>query len=197
MELIIHRINKINDLINIPKTFGTEIDIRTKGSKLILNHEPNEKGDKFEDYLEKYDNKTLVLNLKESGIEKEVLKLIRLYKIKSYFLLDVEMPYLYSASKKNEKNIAVRFSEYESIQLAEFFVNKVDWIWIDTVTKLPLNNSNIITIKQFKSCLVCPERWGRKKDIINYKKKMKKLKFAPNAIMTDLISAKIWQKKLI
>ena len=194
MELIIHRINKINDLINIPKTFGTEIDIRTKGSKLILNHEPNEKGDKFEDYLEKYDNKTLVLNLKESGIEKEVLKLIRLYKIKSYFLLDVEMPYLYSASKKNEKNIAVRFSEYESIQLAEFFVNKVDWIWIDTVTKLPLNNSNINTIKQFKSCLVCPERWGRKKDINNYKKKMKKLKFTPSAIMTDLISAKIWQK---
>ncbi len=197
MELIIHRINKINDLINIPKTFGTEIDIRTKGSKLILNHEPNEKGDKFEDYLEKYDNKTLVLNLKESGIEKEVLKLIKLYKIKSYFLLDVEMPYLYSASKKNEKNIAVRFSEYENIKLAEFFVNKVDWIWIDTVTKLPLNNSNIKTIKKFKSCLVCPERWGRKKDIINYKKKMKKFKFAPNAIMTDLISAKIWQKKLI
>ena len=197
MELIIHRINKINDLINIPKTFGTEIDIRTKGSKLILNHEPYEKGDKFEDYLEKYDNKTLVLNLKESGIEKEVLKLIKLYKIKSYFLLDVEMPYLYSASKNKEKNIAVRFSEYENIKLAEFFVNKVDWIWIDTVTKLPLNNSNINTIKKFKSCLVCPERWGRKKDIINYKKKMKKFKFAPNAIMTDLISAKIWQKKLI
>ena len=194
MELIIHRINKINDLKNIPKKFGTEIDIRTKGSKLILNHEPYEKGDKLEDYLEKYNNKTLVLNLKESGIEKDVLKLVNDHKINSYFLLDVEMPYLYSASKKNEKNIAVRFSEYENINLAEFFVNKVDWIWIDTVTKLPLNNSNIKTIKKFKSCLVCPERWGRKKDINNYKKKMKKLKFTPSAIMTDLTSAKIWQK---
>ena len=65
---------------------------------------------------------------------------------------------------------------------------------MDSVTKLPLNNSNIKTIKKFKSCLVCPERWGRKKDINNYKKKMKKLKFTPSAIMTDLISAKIWQK---
>ena len=40
MEYIIHRVNKIKTLNKIPKNFGTEIDIRSNGSKLILNHEP-------------------------------------------------------------------------------------------------------------------------------------------------------------
>ena len=47
MEFIIHRINKINELKKIPKNYGTEIDIRCKGSKLILNHEPHENGDRL------------------------------------------------------------------------------------------------------------------------------------------------------
>ena len=71
MEFIIHRVNKIKDLKSLPKKFGVEIDIRTKGSKLILNHEPFNKGDILENYLENYGHKTLVLNLKEAGIEKE------------------------------------------------------------------------------------------------------------------------------
>ena len=38
---------------------------------------------------------TLILNIKESGIEQNVLKLVKRYKIKSYFLLDVEFPYIF------------------------------------------------------------------------------------------------------
>ncbi len=185
MEFIIHRINKIKDLKLIPKKFGTEIDIRTKGSKLILNHEPFVNGDQLEDYLESYKNKTLVLNLKEAGIEKEVLNLVKKYQIKSYFLLDVEMPYMFSACKNGQKNIAVRFSEYEDIALTKYFVNKLKWVWIDTATKLPLNKTNIKIISKFKSILVCPERWGRIKDIKKYKKKLIELKFKPHAIMTS------------
>ena len=82
MEFIIHRINKIKDLKLLPRKFGTEIDIRSKGSKLILNHEPFLNGDKLEDYLSSYKHKTLVLNLKEAGIEKEVLAIIKKYSIK-------------------------------------------------------------------------------------------------------------------
>ena len=111
MEIIIHRVNKIKDLKKLPKNFGVEIDIRTSGSKLILNHDPFIKGDLFENYLEHYNHKTLVLNLKEAGIEENILNLVKKYSIKSYFLLDVEMPYMYSATKKGEKNIAVRYSQ--------------------------------------------------------------------------------------
>ena len=185
MEIIIHRINKIKELKKIPINFGTEIDIRSNNSDLILSHNPFLKGDKLENYFENYKHKTLVLNLKEAGIEKIVLDMVKKYSIKSYFLLDVEMPYMYTATKSGQKNIAVRFSEYEDIALADHFKNKLKWVWIDTATKLPLNQDNIKTLSKFKSCLVCPERWGRVKDIAKYKKILKKLKYKPDAVMTS------------
>ena len=194
MEFIIHRVNKIKDLKTLPKKFGAEIDIRTMGSKLILNHEPFNKGDILENYLENYEHKTLVLNLKEAGIEKEVLKLVKIHLIKSFFLLDVEMPYMYSATKKGQKNIAVRFSEYESLDLTKYFQGKLNWVWIDTVTKLPINLNNAKILSKFKSCIVCPERWGRKKDIKKYKKKLFKLKFKPTSMMTSLDCVDEWTK---
>ena len=193
MEFIIHRINKINELKKIPKNYGTEIDIRCKGSKLILNHEPHENGDRLENYLENYNHKTLVLNIKEAGIENSILKIVKSYSIKSYFLLDVEMPYMYSATKKGQKNIAVRFSEYEDISLAKKFRNKLKWIWIDTTTKLPISKDNLNIIKNFKSCVVCPERWGRIKDIKKYKNKFKNLNFFPDAVMTSYNCLKNWK----
>ena len=193
MEFIIHRINKIKELNKIPENYGTEIDIRSKGSKLILNHEPYESGDILENYLENYIHKTLVLNIKEAGIENDILRIVKSYPIKSYFLLDVEMPYMYSASKKGHRNIAVRFSEYENISLAREFSNKLNWIWIDTATKLPLNKKNLSVIKKFKSCLVCPERWGRIKDIKRYKNILKKLNFYPDAVMTSYKCLKKWK----
>ena len=192
MEIIIHRVNKIKELNKISTNFGAEIDVRTNGSNLILGHDPFMKGDKLEDYLENYNHKTLVLNIKEAGIEEKVLSLVKKYSIKSYFLLDVEMPYLYKATIKGQKNIAVRFSEYENIFLAKYFKNKLKWVWIDTVTKLPINKNNKKILNKFKSCIVCPERWGRKQDIKIYKKKLKKIKFEPTAIMTSKKCVKNW-----
>ena len=194
MEIIIHRVNKIKELNKISTNFGAEIDVRTNGSNLILGHDPFMKGDKLEDYLENYNHKTLVLNIKEAGIEEKVLSLVKKYSIKSYFLLDVEMPYLYKATINGQRNIAVRFSEYENIFLAKYFKNKLKWVWIDTVTKLPINKNNKKILNKFKSCIVCPERWGRKQDIKIYKKKLKKIKFEPTAIMTSKKCVKNWLK---
>ena len=161
MEIIIHRVNSIEKLKMIPMQYGTEIDIRADGSELRLSHEPFQSGENFNDYLDEYKNGTLVLNIKESGIESEVLKRVRMRpQIKNYFLLDVEFPYIYNASRNGERSIAVRFSEDESIQTVENYAGMVDWVWIDTNTRLPLNHYNIPILNQFKKCLVCPERWG-------------------------------------
>lgn len=192
MEIIIHRINKIKELKKIPKVFGTEIDIRSYGSKLILNHEPKVNGDNFENYLENYKNGTLILNIKESGIEDEVIKKVNKAKIRSFFLLDVEFPYIFKSLKNNQKNIAIRFSEKEPIEISKLLEKKFKWLWIDTVTKLPINKKNLRVIKKFKSCIVCPERWGRPYEINKYKRKMKNLKFQPDAIMTSLKYAHSW-----
>ena len=84
------------------------------------------------------------------------------------------------------------FSEYEDISNVKYFKNKVNWIWIDTTTKLPITSKNIPIISKFKSCLVCPERWGRKNDILKYKKILKRIKFKPNAVMTSYKTANLW-----
>ena len=103
------------------------------------------------------------------------------------------MPYLYSSSKNGNKNIAVRFSEYENIKTVEYFNKLVNWIWIDTVTTLPIKGEILPIISNFKSCIVCPERWGRKSDIVNYKKILESLHYEPNAVMTSFDCIKLWK----
>ena len=193
MEIIIHRINKIKVLKTINPLFGVEIDIRTYRNNLILSHDPFKKGDKLEDYLNEYRHGTLILNIKESGIENNVMSLIQKYdNVKNYFLLDVEFPYIFSVSKNNFKNIAIRFSEFESIDTVLRFKGLVDWVWIDTFTKLPLNQNSINVLKDFKTCLVCPERWNRLEDIVLYKSKIQKINFHLNAVMTSRNTVKKW-----
>ena len=191
MEIIVHRINTLKELKKIPLKYGVEIDIRTNGSKIILNHNPYKGGDSFEDYVANYKHGTLILNIKESGIEKDVLEIVKSASIKSFFFLDVEMPYIFSSLKKNN-DIAIRFSEYESIETVKIFKNNFKWIFVDTITKLPINVKNISIISKFKSCLVCPERWGRKNDILKYKRFFKKIEYNPTAVMTNRKFAKLW-----
>ena len=87
MEIVVHRINTLKKLKKIPHKYGVEIDVRTNGSKIILNHEPLEKGDKFADYVDNYSHGTLILNIKEAGIEEDVLKIVKSASIKSFFFL--------------------------------------------------------------------------------------------------------------
>jgi len=196
MEFIIHRVNLIENLKKTPQEYGCEIDIRTDGSRLILNHDPFTKGDYLIDYLDEYKNGTLVLNIKESGIEDVVLKEVRLRNIKSYFLLDVEFPYLYNATKKGERNIAVRFSEKEPIQNLINFKDKVDWVWIDTISMLPIEKSNVNKFNSLKTCLVAPSRWGRQEDDIVYINKLDKLNFKLDYFLISLIHLKSIEKHL-
>ena len=193
MELIAHRLNKIKELRKLPKKYGVEIDLRSNGSKIVLNHDPHKSGDIFENYLSNYNHGTLILNIKESGIETEVIKTIKKFKIKSFFLLDVELPFIFQSNKDINKNISIRYSEYEPIDIAKKFINNIGWVWIDTFTTLPLNKNIVTTLKKFKSCLVCPERWGRPKDIKPYFKKMKKINFFPTSVMTAKKYFKIWE----
>ena len=44
MQLISHRVNKLEDLKKLDKKYGVEIDIRDDGKKLIIVHDPFKKG---------------------------------------------------------------------------------------------------------------------------------------------------------
>lgn len=192
MEIIIHRVNKIKKLKELPLNFGCEVDIRAFNDILILNHEPYSNGDSLENFLSFYNHGTLILNIKESGIENDVIELLRKFNIKSWFLLDVEFPFIYQAVRKGIKNIAVRFSEDEPIEFCQNFINRASWVWIDTNTMFPVNPENIPILNNFKKCLVCPERWGRPNDIPIYKRVMKEKGFEVDAIMTSFECVKFW-----
>ncbi|MBT6169655.1 MAG: hypothetical protein HOH98_02785 [Flavobacteriaceae bacterium] len=191
-NLIVHRVNSIEILNSIDTALGCEIDIRTDGSKLILNHNPFKKGDNLVDYLDEYHHGTLVLNIKETGIESIVLEEVQKRNIKSYFLLDVEMPYLIKAFIKNEKKLAVRFSEYEPIENVVVFKNKFNWIWVDSITKVPITDENFQTINKFNVCVVCPSLWKRSEDINKEKYKLSKYNFDNLKIITKHKYIDMW-----
>ena len=194
MELIAHRINSVKKLKKLPKKYGAEIDLRSNGSNIILNHDPHKKGEKLKNFLSYYNHGTLILNIKESGIENEVIKISKKFKIRKFFLLDVELPFICKNKKNVNKSLSVRYSEYESIDTVKKFINNVGWVWIDTFNKLPINKANIKVLKKFKTCLVCPERWNRPQDISLYYKQMKLEKFFPNLVMTSQKNFSRWEK---
>lgn len=203
MQIIIHRINKINNLKEIPQKYGVEIDVRGYGDKILLNHDPIDdptKYDGLEEYLRNFKHAFIIFNIKESGYEQRIIDIAEKYGIpkEKYFLLDVEFPYLYRSTRKEGiREIAVRYSEAEPIEMAEAqIINNqplLDWVWIDTNTTLPLDKNIINKLKPFKTCLVCPERWGRSQDIKSYAKKIKELDFQLDAVMTSLRYAEQWE----
>ncbi len=193
MEIIIHRINTVKKLKLIPLKYGTEIDVRSYNKKLILSHDPFKKGDNLNDYLKNYNHGTLIVNIKEAGIEHLVVKQLKKFKIKNYFLLDVEFPFIYKSSRKGFKNTSIRFSEEESIDTVKKYINRINWVWIDTFSKLPVNKDNIKILNKFKKCLVSPDRWDRSHDIKKYIKIMKKKNFSINSVMTSKKMVKVWE----
>ncbi len=194
MQIIVHRVNKIAELLKIPVSLGVEVDVRCFGARLILNHEPHQDGEELKEYLNHYHHAFIIFNIKEAGIEEEVINLADSFGVKDYFLLDVEYPFIYRATHKMQfSKIAVRYSEAEPLEFALAHSDLVDWVWIDTNSKLPLDSNVVENLNGFKTCLVCPERWGRPEDIPKYIEQMKTLSFRPDAVMTSLKYVPMWE----
>ena len=162
MQLIAHRKNTIAELQATPASYGVEIDLRSWGTRLILQHEPFRNGTDFADWLRYYCHKTLILNIKEEGIEYRVKEMLQRFQIEDYFFLDLSFPALVKMMKAGEKRVAVRFSEYEALQTALGMAGKVQWVWVDCFSRMPLQKQTYrLLAPHFKLCLVSPELLGR------------------------------------
>ena len=104
----------------------------------------------------------------------------------------MEFPYLYRAARNGERAIAVRYSEDECIETVLKYKGRVDWVWIDTISKLPLTSEVVEQLRGFKTCLVCPERWGRPQDIPAYRKQLAELGMKIDAVMTAEAHVAAW-----
>ena len=195
MLCAMHRVNTISQLEATPKKYGVEVDIRTVAGELVLNHEPFQKGDRLDDYLAKFDHGLAILEIKEEGIEKQVIALCKKHKVENYFLLSVSFPFIYQLSGQGIRKMALRYSEFESIDTCLALAGKVDWVWVDTFTKNPLDYASFKKLKAagFKICLVSPDRWGRPQDIPKIVGGFKSQGIRIDAVMTDPKNADLWQ----
>ncbi len=197
MEYIAHRINTIEELKKIPKEYGVELDLRDFADRLVLQHDPFKDGEDFEEYLKHYNHGTMILNIKSERIEHKVLELIQKYNIKKYFFLDSSFPMIYLLSKTGEKNIALRFSEFEGIDTILSMTGKVEWIWVDCFSKLPINYEIYKLLKNngFKFCLVSPELQGQNEKLASYKQYLQNEGIVFDSICTKIYNIEKWNSK--
>ena len=109
-------------------------------------------------------------------------------------MLDVEFPFIIKSLDNNAKKIAMRFSKYEDIETIKHFIGRIDWVWIDTYKLLSFSKEAIKILKKFKTCLVCPERWGMVNSIGYYKRAFMDLDFNYDAVMTNFKCVKYWEE---
>ena len=194
MHFIAHRVNTIKNLLNTPIEYGVEVDLRDFGKKIILQHDPFKDGESFEEYLKNYNHGTMILNIKSEGIETKVLKLLRQYNVKSYFFLDCSFPMINFLSSKGEKNSALRFSEFEGIDTISLMSKKIDWIWVDCFSRLPITAQNYKLLKdhKYKLCLVSPELQDQDLKLETYKNYLQKEGIIFDAICTKLHNIARW-----
>jgi len=158
MKIFHHRINTSPQLVEIPSGDGVEIDIRSNGRDVILEHDPFKDGELFTEWLKHWQGQSLILNIKEEGIEERTLEVLNAYPNLEYFFLDQSFPFLVRTINGGNKKTAVRASDLESVDTA--LLMNCDWAWIDcflgdwnflpgVVRRLQDNGKKI--------CLVSPE----------------------------------------
>ena len=162
MEIIIHRRNSLEELLATDERYGIEVDIRSEGGDLIIHHDPFVVGESFDVWINAYRHGTLILNVKEEGLEGRLINVLRERGISNYFFLDQSFPFLLKWSNKGEHRSAVRISEFESIETALALAGMVDWVWVDCFTHFPIDECGARKLRDsgFKICVVSPELHG-------------------------------------
>lgn len=164
--LISHRRNTLAELLATPTKYGVEVDIRSFGKRLVIHHDPFVEGEDFVAWLDHYRHGTLILNVKEEGLERRLLDLMAEHGIEDFFFLDQSFPFLVKTASLGERRCAVRVSEFEHIETALSLAGKIDWVWVDCFTRFPLSADDAVRLREagLKLCLVSPELQQRTGD---------------------------------
>jgi len=167
MRIFQHRVNSIEELSLVSTEFGVEIDLRSNGQSLVLSHDPFMHNlVRFEDWLASYHHHGIILNIKEEGLEDEILRLLADHAVEDFFFLDQSFPYLVRTLKQGEYRSAVRVSDIESAETARSLNPMPAWVWLDSFTGDWQHLSEIknLVSQGYKTCLVSPELQGRNLD---------------------------------
>jgi len=193
IEFIAHRINTIDELQSLGAENGVEIDLRDSLSEVYISHDPFSEGELFSKYVDCYNHGTMILNVKSERIEPEILDKLKGKNI-NYFFLDSTFPMIKLLSDLGEKNIALRFSEYEGLDTIQNMSGKADWVWVDCFTTFPLDKVIYQKLSDwgYKICIVSPELQGQDDKIEIYADYMKKNNIVPDAICSKMHNKMRW-----
>lgn len=196
MNFIAHRVNTIEELKLLPTELGVELDLRDQEDNVVVVHDPFKEGESFEEYLKFYQHGTLILNVKSERIEPRILELVKKYNIEDYFFLDSSFPMIHLLASQGMRKLALRYSEFEGLDTIENMKGKVDWVWVDCFTKLPIDQESFQKLKSwgYKICLVSPELQGRPGDIDSYKLYLNEQDIVFDAICTKSYNIDKWNK---
>lgn len=196
MEYIAHRVNTVKELRVLPEEYGVELDLRDDlNGRVYISHNPFEQGEDFEEYLKEYHHGTMILNVKSERIELKILEILKKYNINKYFFLDSSFPMIYLLANQGERKVALRLSEYEGLDTIRNMAGKVQWIWIDCFTKIPVGKEEMNELKKlgYKTCFVSPELQGRQEDISKYKTYIEEQGIEFDAICTKYYNIEKWR----
>lgn len=191
---ISHRINCLRCADDFPlDADGIEFDIRDCNGRLLVQHDAfQESGQPFEEFL-RYcpPTKFYVVNVKAEGIEERAIAALDAAGITNFFLLDCSVPAAMKLARKGERRLAVRFSEVEPLESVAAMRDRVQWVWIDVFTRLPLTKEVADLFRQWnlRTCLVSPELQGQSEKLEMY---IEQLKAA--GLKVDAVCAKQWAK---
>lgn len=178
--IFLHRQNDPKN-IQFNNIDGIEIDIRSLGSYLIVNHDRFYSTD-FENidrciclkdvakYLRDY---TVIVNVKESGLEEQISDILDEHGIRYYFL-DSQIPDIVRLCKQDRyrSKFILRVSDFESINYNLFEHCKPEYVWadyqkfdnfkiLDYIRYIQEIDSDEYLIKNnIKKILVSPELYG-------------------------------------
>ena len=186
---IAHRINTWQEENTLPEEVGIEFDVRDSNGKIIVTHDPFTDGEEFEIFLSKISKRFLIVNVKSEGIEQNILAILKKYAFEDFFLLDCSFPAVVKLISQGEDRIALRFSEFESIETIYSIADKIKWVWVDCFKNFPITKDIETKIHSLglKICIVSPELQGRPEDIDNYNLFIKE-----NNIIIDAVCSKIY-----
>jgi hypothetical protein len=186
MIIVEHRKNSKSELELVPLNHGVEIDLRLFHGELVLAHDPFVLGENFANWITGFSHSLLILNVKEEGLEEEILKHVQGAGISNYFFLDQAFPSLVK-SIKLKRPAAGRISEFENLTWSLEFAP--EWIWLDSFDgNWDYLDEAVQRISQLelKTCLVSPELQGRfePRELAILKSTLKNHNFTPDAVCT-------------
>jgi glycerophosphoryl diester phosphodiesterase len=144
--------------------FGTELDVRDYGGRLVVSHDPADSSSlDFESFLKiycYYDKELYIaINVKADGLQPLLLGMLRVFDINNYFVFDMSIPDALGYLKCRMKTFT-RESEFE---INPAYYEQAEGIWMDEF------NGHWITSERInyhlnngkKVCIVSPELHGR------------------------------------